>query len=49
MKRFILPLLILINVNLLAQIQEVDESFQKGKVENGQRIGKWDYYDKKRN
>jgi protein TonB len=47
MKRFILPLLILINVNLLAQIQEVDESFQKGKVENGQRIGKWDYYDKK--
>lgn len=47
MKRFILPLLILINVNLFAQIQEVDESFQKGKVENGERIGKWDYYDKK--
>jgi len=47
MKRCFLPLLFIININLLAQIQEVDESYQKGKVENGERIGKWDYYDKK--
>lgn len=45
MKRLFLPILILLNLNLLAQIQEIDEPYQKGKVENGYRVGEWSYYD----
>ncbi|MGJ3235946.1 hypothetical protein [Marivirga sp.] len=47
MKRLFLPILILLNLNLLAQIQEIDEPYQKGKVENGYRVGIWHYYDSK--
>ncbi|WKV11013.1 hypothetical protein [Marivirga harenae] len=45
MKQLILPLLILININLLAQTTEIDEPYQKGTVENGYRVGVWHYYD----
>ncbi|SMG08395.1 hypothetical protein SAMN05661096_00131 [Marivirga sericea] len=45
MKRLFLPILILLNLNLLAQIQDIDEPYQKGKVKNGYRVGEWSYYD----
>ncbi|WKK78276.2 hypothetical protein QYS49_15310 [Marivirga salinae] len=44
MKSLILPILVLINLNLLAQKQEIDQPYQKGMGENGVRVGEWKYF-----
>jgi hypothetical protein len=45
MKKLVLPILFLFSINIIAQNQNIDEPYQKGKVENGNRVGKWNYYD----
>lgn len=45
MTKLVLPVLFLLSINILAQNQDIDEPYQKGKVENGKRVGKWNYYD----
>lgn len=47
MKSLILSILLLININLLAQTEEINEPFQKGKVKDGYRVGIWHYLDGK--
>ncbi|RUA34746.1 MAG: hypothetical protein DSY77_04195 [Bacteroidetes bacterium] len=44
MKSLILAILVLINLNLLAQKQEIDQPYQKGMGENGIRVGEWKYF-----